>query len=112
MQALAAPGRRAPEAERLIADAGNGGGAVTAVLAELIPAAQTGDWADWLTRVQRLEQEWFAPLLAALKDGRVDRVTLVLSHRHSWMTVSSTKLAQRKFWRKQNLNILLSTVRT
>ena len=112
MQALAAPARRAPEAARLIADAGNEGGAVTAVLAELIPSAQTGDWADWLARVQRLEQEWFAPLLAALKDGRVDRITLVLSHRHGWMTVSSTKLAQRKFWRKQNLNTLLSTVRT
>ncbi len=109
MQALAAPDRRAPDAARLIAEAAN---AVTVVLAQLIPSAQTGDWADWLARMQRLEQEWFAPLLAALKDGRVGRVTLVMSHRHSWMTVSSSKLAQRKFWRKQNLNTLLSTVRT
>lgn len=108
MQALAAPERRAPDVARLLADPANN---ATAVLAELIPSAQTGDWADWLARLQRLEQEWFAPLLAALKEGRVGRATLVMSHRHDWMTVSSSKLAQRKFWRKQNLNILLSTVR-
>lgn len=108
MQALAAPSRRTPDPARLIAEAG----AATVILAELIPSAQTGDWADWLARMQRLEQEWFAPLLAALKDGRIGRATLVPSNRHSWMTVSSTKLAQRKFWRKQNLNTLSSTVRT
>ncbi|MBP1202011.1 hypothetical protein JOD97_000025 [Duganella sp. 1411] len=109
MQALAAPERRAPDVARLLAAPANN---ATVVLAELIPPAQTGDWADWLARLQRLELEWFAPLLAALKEGRVGRVTLVMSHRHEWMTVSGSKLAQRKFWRKQNLNILLSTVRT
>ena len=115
MQALAAADHRAPEPARLIAEAGHGAGGVaatataTVLLAELIPSAQTGDWSDWLARMHRLEQEWFAPLLAALVDGRIGRVTLVLSHRHSWMTVASTKLAQRKFWRKQTLNTLLST---
>lgn len=110
MQALAAAGHRAPEPVRLIAEVSQGAGqAATVVLAELIPSAQTGDWSDWLARMHRLEQEWFAPLLAALMDGRIGRVTLVPSHRHSWMTVTSTRLAQRKFWRKPTLNTLLST---
>jgi len=66
-----------------------------------------GDWADWLARMQRLEQDWFAPLLAALKAGRVARVNLMLSHRHGWTDVSSTGMAQRKFWRKPSLSHLL-----
>ena len=111
MQALAAPERRAPSAARLLAQPGQDGGAGAAVvLAELIAPAQAGDWADWLARMLRLEQEWFAPLLAAVKDGRLARVTLVISHRHRSMTVSSTRLAQRKFWRKHTLNTLSSTI--
>jgi hypothetical protein len=103
MEALAAPSQRAPAAAQLIAQPGGG----VAMLAELIPSAQTGDWSDWLMRMQRIEQEWCAPLLAALKDGRIGRVSLVLSHRNGWTTVSSSKLAQRKFWRKPDLNTLL-----
>ncbi|NGZ84686.1 hypothetical protein GW587_10490 [Duganella sp. SAP-35] len=100
MQALAAPDQRQPSAAQLIAQPG------TVVLAELIPSAQTGDWSDWIARMQRIEQEWFAPLLAALNDGRVGRVNLMLSHRNGWMTVAGGKLAQRKFWRKPTLNSL------
>jgi hypothetical protein len=50
-----------------------------------------------------LEQDWFAPLLAALKAGSVARVTLMLSHRNGWTTAASTGMAQRKFWRKPSL---------
>ncbi len=109
LQALAAPERRAPDAARVLA-AGSGTIGATVVLPGLIAAAQAADWADWLARMQQLELAWFTPLLAALKDGRLARVTLVLSHRHHWLTVSSTRLAQRKFWRKPILNILSSTV--
>ena len=101
MEALAAPALRQPTAAQLIAAPG------TVMLAELIPSAQTGDWADWIARMQRIEQEWLAPLLAALQDGRIGRVTLVLSHRNGWTTVGTSKLALRKFWRKPNLNLLM-----
>jgi hypothetical protein len=77
------------------------------MLADLIAPAQVGDWADWLARMQRLEQEWFAPLLASLKAGRVSRVTLWLSHRNGWTSATSTGMAQRKFWRKPSLTPLL-----
>jgi hypothetical protein len=98
---MAALSAAQPDAQQLIASGGN------AMLADLISPAQVGDWADWLARMQRLEQEWFAPLLAALKAGRIARVTLVLSHRNGWTTVASTGMAQRKFWRKPTLTPLL-----
>ncbi|MRX09884.1 hypothetical protein GJ697_18760 [Pseudoduganella sp. FT25W] len=101
MAALAAPDLRAPTAQQLIAKPG------AVMLADLIAPAQVGDWADWLARMQRIEQEWFAPLLAALKDGRIGSVKLVLSHRFGTTTVTSSKLAQRKFWRQPSLNSLL-----
>lgn len=101
MQALAAPELRQPTAQQLIAAGGN------AMLGDLIAPAQVGDWAEWLARVQRIEQEWLAPLLAALKDGRIGSVKLVLSHRNGWSTVTSSRAALRKFWRKPTLNPLL-----
>ena len=76
------------------------------MLAGLIPSGQAGDWSDWIAHMQRIEDEWCAPLLAALNDGRLTRVTLMLSHRNGWLTVAGGKLAQRKFWRKPTLNLL------
>jgi hypothetical protein len=102
MQALAASDQRQPTAAQLIAQPG----AQVAMLAPLIPSAQTGDWSDWIAHMQRIEDEWCAPLLAALNDGRIGRVTLMLSHRNGWLDVSTSKLAQRKFWRKPTLNLL------
>lgn len=90
-----------PSAQQLIGQPG------PVMLAGLISPAQAGDWADWLARMQQLEQGWFAPLLAALKDGRVTSIKLVLSHRYGWTEVTSSALAQRKFWRKPTLNLLL-----
>ena len=87
--------------------AGHAGDAGLVVLGSLTEAGLAADWSSWLMQMQRLEQEWFAPLLAALKDGSVDKVTLVLSHRAAYAEVSSTKMAQYKFWRKINLNTLL-----
>jgi hypothetical protein len=53
------------------------------------------------------EHEWFAPLLATLKSGRIDRVTLVLNHRDAYTQLTATTLSQRKFWRRPTLNRLL-----
>ncbi|WP_229262880.1 hypothetical protein [Duganella radicis] len=93
-----------PSAEQLL---GQPGGPASVLLGDLIASAQVGDWADWLARMQRIEQEWLAPLLAALKAGRVSRLNLVLSHRNGWTTVSGAAMALRKFWRKPALTPLL-----
>ena len=59
--------------------------------------------------MQELEQHWFAPLLAALKDGRLGQLRLVLSHRDAWLDCTTSKNAQRKFWRAHTLNTLSSS---
>jgi hypothetical protein len=69
--------------------------------------AIAADWAGWLAQMQRLETELFAPLLAALKQGRVKQLRLVLSHRNAHAEFTTTALAQRKFWRRPTLDRLI-----
>ncbi|WP_374583300.1 hypothetical protein [Pseudoduganella sp.] len=95
LRALAAPDAKAAPGEP---------GAV--VLPHLIPAGAGNDWGAWLGAIQQLEQEWFAPLLAALKDGRLSDLTLVLTDRDGWKEIRTSKAALRKFWRSQNLKNL------
>lgn len=76
------------------------------VLGQLTGAGLAADWSEWLLHMQRLEQEWFAPLLAALKSGALGQLDLVLSHRDAYAEFGSSKNAQRKFWRAPTLNKL------
>ncbi|MDL2356685.1 MAG: hypothetical protein QFF03_15645 [Pseudomonadota bacterium] len=73
----------------------------------LAETALAADWAGWLAHMQRLEQDVFAPLLRALAGGRFAHVRLVLSHRNALTEVTTTALAQRKFWRRHTLDRLL-----
>ncbi len=75
-------------------------------LPQLIPAGAGNDWGAWLGAMQQLEHEWFAPLLAALRDGRTSDLTLILSSREGWTEIRTSKAALRKFWRAQNLKNL------
>ncbi len=95
LAALATPGANA---------APDTGGAV--VLPQLIPAGAGNDWGAWLGAMQQLEHEWFAPLLAALRDGRTSDLTLILTSREGWTEIRTSKAALRKFWRAQNLKNL------
>ncbi|HEV7817322.1 MAG TPA: hypothetical protein VGP06_19750 [Janthinobacterium sp.] len=110
LAALAGPARRssgADPATNAAAILGGPDAAALVLLGALVQDGLGGDWSSWLMRLQRLEQEWFAPLLAALKEGRLGRLTLVLNHRDAWAEFSSTKNAQRKFWRKPTLHGLI-----
>jgi hypothetical protein len=69
--------------------------------------ALAAEWAGWLMQMQRLERELFAPMLAALQQGRIDSLRLVLSRRDTLAEFTTTKLAQRKFWRRATLDRLL-----
>ena len=104
MTALSSPAalRDAP----LPAVLAHGAPRITAVRADLIQSASAGEWSSWLLEMQRLEQEYFAPLLAALKDGRVAQLTLVLSHRSVLAEFDIGKSSLRKFWRKPTLSKL------
>ena len=107
LQSLAVPAWRQADVAQLFAGAGSAHNTVM-VVPDLIAPGQASEWAEWLAAFEHIDRHWCAPLLAALLDGRVQRINLLLSHRDSWLDVSSTRLAQRKFWRKPNLNLLNS----
>ena len=77
------------------------------VLDTLVEAALAADWAEWLTRLHQLEADWFAPLLAALKDGQLERITLLPSHNIALSEFTITPHSLRKFWVKPSLARLL-----
>jgi hypothetical protein len=101
---LADPAMRAATAEQVLALSGD----ATVVLGQLIADGKAGDWSPWLGHMQQLEQNWFAPLLAALKSGRLGSLKLVLSSRLKLAQITVTKGALRKFWRKPSLTKLSS----
>ena len=102
LAALAEPARRDASPNSVLADQSD----TIVVLGGLTEAAQAQEWGMWLQQLQALETDWFAPLLAALKDGRLGQLRLVLSHRDAWLDVTTSKHAQRKFWRAITLNKL------
>jgi hypothetical protein len=68
--------------------------------------AIAADWHGWLQEMHALEQTLFAPLLAAVKAGRIKALKLVLSHRDGHLETTTTPMAQRKFWRRPTLERL------
>jgi hypothetical protein len=68
--------------------------------------AMAADWAAWLHEMQRLEAELFAPLLAALTQGSVKQLSLIMSNRDAHAEFTTTAMAQRKFWRRPTLERL------
>ena len=106
----AAPGWLAALGERKLASLDRLDGVLTndglLVAANLAEAAIAADWSAWLQGMQHLESALFAPLLAAVKDGRVRELRLVLSSREGLLESSTTPMAQRKFWRRPTLDAL------
>lgn len=74
---------------------------------ELIGPALRGDWATWLEQMKRMDQTQFSRALGALNTGSIQRVRLVLSHRDGLTSFTTTKWAQRAFWRSPSLARLL-----
>jgi hypothetical protein len=104
LAALAYPSRDPASLETLLAQNADS----TAVLGELIQSGKAGDWSPWLAHMQQIEQHWFAPLLAALKSGRLASLRLVLTDRTRSADITVTKGSLRKFWRKPSLTKLSS----
>jgi hypothetical protein len=72
----------------------------------LAEAALGGDWAEWLQRLQLLERDCFAPLLAALKSGRLDELRLCMTHNTRLAQFHVSRNNLRKFWRAPSLSRL------
>lgn len=76
------------------------------VVGYLAEAALAADWGSWVQQVQHLEEKLFAPLHAALLQGRIKALRLVLSSREGLAEFTTTAMAQRKFWRRPTLERL------
>lgn len=76
------------------------------VVGYLAEAAIASDWGTWVQQVQHLEEKLFAPLHAALVQGRIKELRLVLSSRDALAEFTTTAMAQRKFWRRPTLERL------
>jgi hypothetical protein len=78
------------------------------VLDSLIEPALTNDWSHWLDQVHAAEMNWLAPLLAALKSGKIDQLSLILTHHARISTFTASRPSLRKFWVQPSLAPLLS----
>lgn len=78
----------------------------TLIVGSLAEPALSADWGSWLMRVQELEAQLFAPLHAALTQGRVKTLRIVASSREGLAEFTTTAMAQRKFWRRPTLEAL------
>lgn len=70
------------------------------VLDTLRAPAVYDDAHAWRTRIAELEERWFAPLLAALRNGRLTRLTLVALGRDASARFSVARTDLVKIWRR------------
>jgi hypothetical protein len=77
------------------------------VLDALLEPALANDWSQWLERLNAIETNWLAPLLAALKSATIDQLTLILTHHARISTFTASRTSLRKFWVKPSLAPLL-----
>ncbi|CAB3771040.1 regulator [Paraburkholderia solisilvae] len=61
----------------------------------------TQDWANWNAAFAALEQDWFAPALAALQAGELAELGLTLCGDTGSVTLAVTRGNLRKFWRRR-----------
>ncbi|HKY01591.1 MAG TPA: regulator, partial [Burkholderiales bacterium] len=70
------------------------------VLDDLLAPACYGDLHAWQSRLQQLERHWFAPALAALRDGRIGMLSIHSMGAGASFSVETTRQDLRYFWRR------------
>lgn len=76
------------------------------LLNQLLHAALHADWASWLSAFAELDATWFIPVAQSLREGRIKKIALILSHNDRLQHWQITSLAMRKFWLKDSLKRL------
>lgn len=64
----------------------------------LVEPALSEDWARWLAAMHMLEADWFAPLLDAVKKGRLSELSIVATDDARLARFAVTRSSLRKFW--------------
>lgn len=70
-----------------------------AVLDVLHTKTQYDDAYGWRESLKKLEQDWFAPVLAALKQGKLEQLTITVVSEHGDKSFTVTRDDLWKFWR-------------
>jgi len=73
------------------------------MLDTLLEPGLANDWGYWLQRIETLDSLWFGPLLQALHEKRLDRLSLILTGQDKLLQLSATPSSLRKFWVKPSL---------
>lgn len=101
--AISPDGARDFSAEETIQQASERG---LLMLDALLAPALSGDWSAWLQHLHQLENDWFAPILSALRARHLDRISLILTNNTRLSEYTVTPLSLRKFWARPGLNRL------
>ncbi|MCU0803537.1 MAG: hypothetical protein MUF79_00370 [Burkholderiales bacterium] len=75
-------------------------GVALVVLDDLRSPAAYGEAGAWRERLAAIEHNWIAPLLAALKEGRVGMLTIASPGEGGSLRVETTRQDLRYFWRR------------
>lgn len=89
-----------------LALAGSPGNALILV-EHLRGAAQYGDLIGWREGMQRLEADWFAPLLAMLKSGQLSALRIIVPGASETVEWRVTRGMLWQFWRRAKLSAQL-----
>lgn len=76
------------------------------LLDQLLPPALNNDWYTWLEHFKELERIWFAPVLSAMRSGKIKTLRLWLNDGRQLLEVDISSWSIRQFWRKQELHRL------
>jgi hypothetical protein len=68
------------------------------VIAET-PPARYGDDRGWQQALAATEKQWFAPLLADLRQGKIEEIALVALHTRASLRFEVGRTDLHKFWR-------------
>jgi hypothetical protein len=73
------------------------------MLDTLLAPGLAQDWSYWLEQMHALEENWFVPILTALREGKFSSVSLILTHGTKLIEMNLTRNSLRKFWVKPSL---------
>jgi hypothetical protein len=90
-----------PASAREWLDSSGRSGVEAIILEALREPAAYGDMSGWRSTLADLERDWFVPLLAALRAGRIGMITLYAPAAVRTHEAETTRQDLRRFWRRR-----------
>lgn len=78
------------------------------ILDTLIEPTLTGAWDIWLENFEKLNHNWFYPILKALNNKQIKRLSFILSNFNTLKQVTITSSSIKFFWRISTLKKLIT----